>query len=79
MPTWPNICSTVTCRRTCKRKHWDVPNAWGQELLALGEVELVGAPSTSWKTKAGMVNWRLGIPSFCGPHVSGPAHFLQSF
>ena len=31
-----------------------------QELLSLGNVELVGAPSTSWKTKSGMVNWQLG-------------------
>ena len=31
-----------------------------QELLSTGHVELVGAPSTSWKTKAGtMVNWQL--------------------
>ena len=31
-----------------------------QELLSLGNVELVGAPSTSWKTKSGLVNWQLG-------------------
>lgn len=31
-----------------------------KELLSLGTVEIVGAPSTSWKTKSGMVNWLLG-------------------
>ena len=36
-----------------------LPMVPAQELLSLGNVELVGAPSTSWKTKSGMVNWQL--------------------
>ena len=60
-------------RHTCLRPDWDAVKVemmyranlakykqhpdLQEELLSLGTVEMVGAPSTSWKTKSGMVNW----------------------